>query len=190
MSLTWYVDVVTQLKQIWTHFNKTAKLILNQSFYSSSSSALTTLGWKTLNVRRTLHRSIFVFQCLNNISNYNFNLARRSSIHYYYCTFTIITLPSLLLLYLHYYYFTFTIITVPSLLLLYLHYYHCTFTIVTVPSALLVVLTMLGFHIIPRDTEENRHSGHVGVPNKKNNQNSFIKSTPTWPSWRQVTTGN
>ena len=45
---------------------------------------------------------------------------------------------------------------------------------------------ILGFHSIPRDTKDNRHSGHVVVPNKRNNQNSFIKSTPTWPSWRQV----
>ena len=38
---------------------------------------------------------------------------------------------------------------------------------------------ILGFHIIPRDTKDNRHSGHVGVPNKKNNQNSFVKITTT-----------
>ena len=43
-----------------------------------------------------------------------------------------------------------------------------------------LVFTILGFHTIPRDTKDNRHSGHVGVPNKRNNQNSFVKSTPTW----------
>ena len=40
--------------------------------------------------------------------------------------------------------------------------------------------TYLGLYIdclykIPRDTKDNRHSGHVGVPNKGNNQNSFIR---------------
>ena len=45
----------------------------------------------------------------------------------------------------------------------------------------LVVPTILGFYTIPRDTKNNRHSGHVGVPNKRNNQNSCVKSTPTWP---------
>ena len=44
------------------------------------------------------------------------------------------------------------------------------------------------FHTIPRDTNDNRHSGHVGVPNKRNNQNSFVKSTPTWLLWCQVKT--
>ena len=44
---------------------------------------------------------------------------------------------------------------------------------------------VLGFHTIWRDTPDNRHSGHVGVPNKRNNQNCFVKSTPSWPPWRQ-----
>ena len=49
---------------------------------------------------------------------------------------------------------------------------------------------IFGFHTIPRDTKDNRHGGHVGVPNKRNNQNSFVKNIPTWPPWRQVKTGN
>ena len=44
-----------------------------------------------------------------------------------------------------------------------------------------VISTIHGFHTILRDTKDNRHSGHVGVPNKRNNQNYFVKSTPTWP---------
>ena len=43
------------------------------------------------------------------------------------------------------------------------------------PSRL--VLPFLGFQSIPRDT-------------KNNIQNSFVKSTPTWPPLRQVKTGN
>ena len=45
---------------------------------------------------------------------------------------------------------------------------------------------ILGFHTFPRDTKDNRHSGQVNVPNKRNNQNLFVKSTPAWPTWRQV----
>ena len=33
----------------------------------------------------------------------------------------------------------------------------------------LTTLFILGFHAIPRDTKDNRHSSHVGVPNKRNN---------------------
>ena len=38
---------------------------------------------------------------------------------------------------------------------------------------------ILGFFTIPRDTKDNRHSGQVGFPNKRNYQNSFVKSAPT-----------
>ena len=46
---------------------------------------------------------------------------------------------------------------------------------------LLTTVYILGFHTISRDKKDNRHSSHVGVLNKRNNQNSIIKSTPTWP---------
>ena len=51
--------------------SKAAKIILNQSMFSSSSSALSNLGWKTLRVRRSYHRSLFVFKSLLNISDFN-----------------------------------------------------------------------------------------------------------------------
>ena len=57
-------------------------------------------------------------------------------------------------------------------------------------DAIFKCLSILGFHTISRDTKDNRHSGHVGVPNKRNNQNSFVKSTPTRPSGSQVKTDN
>ena len=37
--------------------------------------------------------------------------------------------------------------------------------------------------------KDNRHSGHVDVQNKRNYQNYFVKSTSTWPPWRQMKTG-
>ena len=33
------------------------------------------------------------------------------------------------------------------------------------------------FHTVPRDTKDNSLNGHVGVPNKRDNQNSFVEST-------------
>ena len=43
------------------------------------------------------------------------------------------------------------------------------------------VFLILDFRTIPKDTKDNRHSGHVNVQNKRNNQNLFVKSTPTLP---------
>ena len=43
---------------------------------------------------------------------------------------------------------------------------------------------VLGFHTIPIGIKENKHSAHVGVPNKRKIQN-FVKSTPTWLPWCQ-----
>ena len=40
---------------------------------------------------------------------------------------------------------------------------------------LLITLSGILFHTIPRDTKDNRHIGHVGVSNKIDNQNSFVK---------------
>ena len=34
---------------------------------------------------------------------------------------------------------------------------------------------ILGFHRIPRYTKDNGQSGYVGVSNKRNNQNSFLR---------------
>ena len=73
----------TQMDRLQVLQNKAAKIILNQSMYSSSSSALASLGWKTLKVRRRFHRSLFVFKGLQQISDFNFNLTSRSSIHEY-----------------------------------------------------------------------------------------------------------
>ena len=39
--------------------------------------------------------------------------------------------------------------------------------------------------ILGKDIKDNRHSGHVGFSNKRNN-NYFLKSTPAWPPRRRV----
>ena len=51
----------TQMDRLQILQNKAARIILNQPVYLSSSSALASLGWKTLKVRRQFHRSLFVF---------------------------------------------------------------------------------------------------------------------------------
>ena len=73
----------TQMDRSQVLQNKAAKIILNKPVYSSSTSALAGLGWKTLKVRRQFHRSLFFFKCSQNKSDFNFNLAHRSSIHNY-----------------------------------------------------------------------------------------------------------
>ena len=73
----------TQMDRLQVLQNKAAKIILNRPVYSSSTSALASLGWKTLKVRRQFHRSLFFFKCSQNMSDFNFNLAHRSSIHNY-----------------------------------------------------------------------------------------------------------
>ena len=75
----------TQMDRLQVLQNKGAKIILNKPVYSSSTSALASLGWKTLKVKRQFHRSLFFFKCSQNMSDFNFNLAHRSSIHNY-CT--------------------------------------------------------------------------------------------------------
>ena len=44
----------TQMYRLQVLQNKAAKIILNKPVYSFSTSALASLGWKTLKVRRTI----------------------------------------------------------------------------------------------------------------------------------------
>ena len=48
----------TQMDRLQVLQNKAAKIILNKPVYLSSSSALTSLGRKTLKVTRQFHRSL------------------------------------------------------------------------------------------------------------------------------------
>ena len=54
----------TQMDRLQVLQNKAAKIILNKPVYSSSTSALASLGWKTLKVRRQFHRSLFFLNVL------------------------------------------------------------------------------------------------------------------------------
>ena len=58
----------TQIDRLQVLQNKAAKIILNKPVDSSSTSALASLGWKTLKVRRQFYRSLFFFKCSQNMS--------------------------------------------------------------------------------------------------------------------------
>ena len=45
--------------------NKAAKIILDKLLHSSSSEALITLNWVTLEQRRFYHRCLFIYKCIN-----------------------------------------------------------------------------------------------------------------------------
>ena len=63
--------------------NKAAKLILDRPKYSSATEALEELEWKHLDHRRHLHRCVFIFRCLHNIIDFNFNFRQNNDIHHH-----------------------------------------------------------------------------------------------------------
>ena len=62
--------------------NKAAKIIL-EAKYSSATNALEILKWKRLDERRHMHRWIFIFRCLNDIIDFDFNLKHNTAFHNY-----------------------------------------------------------------------------------------------------------
>ena len=63
--------------------NNPARIILDIPKYSSASQVLDQLSWKPLSVRRCHHRCIAVFKCLNNLTDFDFNLTKRTDVHSY-----------------------------------------------------------------------------------------------------------
>jgi len=63
--------------------NKAAKIILDKAKYSSATIALEILKWKRLDERRHMHRCIFIFRCLNDIIDFDFNLRHNTAFHNY-----------------------------------------------------------------------------------------------------------
>ena len=63
--------------------NKAAKLILDRPKYSAATEALEELEWKHLDHRRHLHRCVFIFRCLHNIIDFNFNFRQNNDIHHH-----------------------------------------------------------------------------------------------------------
>ena len=60
--------------------SKAAKAILNRDLHSSATQALEDLNWLPLYKRRTIDRCFFVYKCLNNFidHNFDFNFSRHA----------------------------------------------------------------------------------------------------------------
>ena len=63
--------------------NKAAKIILDRPLHSSASDALLALKWLDLKQRRTYHRCIYIYKCINGLMDHSFDIVRRSEIHCY-----------------------------------------------------------------------------------------------------------
>ena len=63
--------------------NKAAKMILDEHPRSSATDALKRLNWTTLATRRHNHRCIFVYKCINELTNFKFNLIKNENVHSY-----------------------------------------------------------------------------------------------------------
>ena len=63
--------------------NNAARIILDMPKYCSASQALKKLKWKPLSVRRRHHRCIATFKCLNELTEFDFNLTKNTEVHSY-----------------------------------------------------------------------------------------------------------
>ena len=88
MPLFEYADIVwgdkhnvTLMSSLQVLQSKGAKIILNRPLYSSSSEALASLKWLTLEKRRFYRRCVYVYKCVNGIVNHDMNLLRQEELH-------------------------------------------------------------------------------------------------------------
>ena len=63
--------------------NKAAKIILDRPLYSSATDALSTLKWLDLKRRRTYHRCIYIYKCINGLTEHSLDIVKCSQIHNY-----------------------------------------------------------------------------------------------------------
>ena len=61
--------------------NKSAKL--DRPLYSSATDAIQALGWIRLEDRRSYHRCLFIFKCLNNLTSHSMTFLKNGNIHEY-----------------------------------------------------------------------------------------------------------
>ena len=90
LSLLDYADIIwgdkdniTLMSDLQILQNKAAKAILGWPVYTSASSALNTLKWKPLSLRRKYHRALFTYKCINDLINFDLNLTSNESVHTY-----------------------------------------------------------------------------------------------------------
>ena len=60
-----------------------AKIILDRPLHSSATDALVTLKWLNLEQRRSYHRCIYIYKCINGLMDHSMNLLTNSDIHNY-----------------------------------------------------------------------------------------------------------
>ena len=74
---------VTLMNDLQVLQNKAAKIILDRPLYSSATDALVTLKWLNLEQRRSYHRCIYIYKCINGLMDHSMNLLTNSDIHNY-----------------------------------------------------------------------------------------------------------
>ena len=70
-----------QMESLQTLENKAAKLILDEHSRYSATIVLQGLNWTTLKTRRHNHRCIFIYKCVNGLTDFHFDLTKNVSIH-------------------------------------------------------------------------------------------------------------
>ena len=76
-------DNVVLMNELQVLQNKAAKIILNRPLHSSASDALSTLKWLNLKQRRMYHRCIYIYKCINNLTDHSLDIVKCSEIHSY-----------------------------------------------------------------------------------------------------------
>ena len=76
-------DNVVLMNELQVLQNKAAKIILDRPLHSSASDALSALKWLNLKQRRTYHRCIYIYKCINGLMDHSLDIVRRSEIHSY-----------------------------------------------------------------------------------------------------------
>ena len=81
--LWWQKQCYVNEQYLQIQQNKAAKIILGKAKYSSAANALEILKWKRLDQRRHMHRCVFIFWCLNDIIDFDFNFKHNTAFHDY-----------------------------------------------------------------------------------------------------------
>ena len=74
---------VTLINDIQALQNKAAKIILDRPLYSSATDAPVTLKWLNLEQRRFYQRCIYIYKCINGLTDHSMNLLTHIGIHNY-----------------------------------------------------------------------------------------------------------
>ena len=84
-DLVWHdKNNVTLMKDLKVLQNKAGKIILDRPLYSSATDAqVATLKWLNLEQGRFYHHCIYIYKCINGVTDHSMNLLTSSDIHNY-----------------------------------------------------------------------------------------------------------